>query len=45
VLAGRYPLAGPYPFGHETVAEVVLPGPEVTTVEPGPAGPGLVLTA
>jgi threonine dehydrogenase-like Zn-dependent dehydrogenase len=35
VLAGRYPLAGPYPFGHEAVAEVVRVGPDVTTVAPG----------
>lgn len=35
VLAGRYPLAGPYPFGHEAVAEVVHAGPEVTAVAPG----------
>ncbi len=35
VLAGRYPLAGPYPFGHEAVAEVVRVGPEVAAVEPG----------
>jgi threonine dehydrogenase-like Zn-dependent dehydrogenase len=35
VLAGRYPLAGPYPFGHEAVAEVVRIGPEVAAVEPG----------
>jgi len=35
VLAGRYPLEGPYPFGHEGVVEVVAVGDEVTTVAPG----------
>ena len=35
VLAGRYPLTGPYPFGHEGVAEVVAIGGDVTTVSPG----------
>jgi alcohol dehydrogenase len=35
VLAGRFPLAGPYPFGHEGVAEVVAVGDEVRTVSPG----------
>jgi threonine dehydrogenase-like Zn-dependent dehydrogenase len=35
VLAGRYPLAGPYPFGHEAVAEVVEVGGNVVTVAPG----------
>ena len=35
VLGGRYPLAGPYPFGHEAVAEVVQTGRDVTTVAPG----------
>src|SRR5215472_943953 len=35
VLAGRYPLAGPYPFGHESVAEVVEIGDNVVTVAPG----------
>jgi Zn-dependent alcohol dehydrogenase len=35
VLAGRYPLAGPYPFGHEGVVEVVAIGDEVSTVSPG----------
>ncbi len=35
VLAGLFPLAGPYPFGHEAVVEVVDVGDEVTTVAPG----------
>ncbi len=35
VLAGRYPLAGPYPFGHEAVADVVEVGDNVVTVAPG----------
>jgi len=35
VLAGRFPLAGPYPFGHEGVVEVVEVGAGVTTVAPG----------
>jgi alcohol dehydrogenase len=35
VLAGRYPLAGPYPFGHEGVVEVVAVGDDVSTVSPG----------
>ncbi|MDY7104930.1 MAG: alcohol dehydrogenase catalytic domain-containing protein [Actinomycetota bacterium] len=35
VLQGRYPLEGPYPFGHEGVAEVVEVGAAVTTVTPG----------
>jgi alcohol dehydrogenase len=35
VLQGRFPLAGPYPFGHEGVAEVVQAGDAVTTVAPG----------
>jgi len=35
VLAGRYPLPGPYPFGHEAVAEVTEVGSAVTTVAPG----------
>jgi threonine dehydrogenase-like Zn-dependent dehydrogenase len=35
VLAGRYPLAGPYPFGHEGVAEVAEVGDNVVTVAPG----------
>jgi alcohol dehydrogenase len=34
-LAGRYPLAGPYPFGHEGVADVVAVGDDVTTVAAG----------
>ena len=32
---GRYPLEGPYPFGHEGVVEVVTVGDDVTTVKPG----------
>jgi len=35
VLNGRYPLPGPYPFGHEGVAEVVQVGAEVNAVRPG----------
>jgi alcohol dehydrogenase len=35
VLAGHYPLPGPYPFGHEGVAEVLETGEGVTTVRPG----------
>ncbi|PZS36755.1 MAG: dehydrogenase [Pseudonocardiales bacterium] len=35
VLMGTFPLAGPYPFGHEGVAEVVSVGPDVCTVSPG----------
>lgn len=35
VLAGRYPLKGPYPFGHEGVIEVVEAGGQVTGVAPG----------
>ncbi len=35
VLAGRYPLKGPYPFGHEGVIEVVEVGDQVTGVAPG----------
>lgn len=35
VLRGAYPLPGPYPFGHEGVAEVVAAGPGVATVAPG----------
>ena len=35
VLRGLYPLEGPYPFGHEAVAEVVDVGEDVTTVKPG----------
>ena len=35
VLQGRFPLAGPYPFGHEGVAEVVSIGEHVRTVAVG----------
>jgi threonine dehydrogenase-like Zn-dependent dehydrogenase len=35
VLTGRYPLPGPYPFGHEAVAEVVATGEDVHTVAVG----------
>jgi threonine dehydrogenase-like Zn-dependent dehydrogenase len=35
VLRGRFPLPGPYPFGHEAVASVVETGDDVTTVAPG----------
>jgi len=35
VLAGRYPLPGPYPFGHEGVVEVVEVGEGVKSFEPG----------
>ena len=35
VLTGRYPLQGPYPFGHEGVIEVVEAGDQVTGVAPG----------
>jgi threonine dehydrogenase-like Zn-dependent dehydrogenase len=35
VLRGAYPLGGPYPFGHEAVAEVVAVGSAVATVAPG----------
>jgi threonine dehydrogenase-like Zn-dependent dehydrogenase len=35
VLAGRFPLAGPYPFGHEAVAEVISVGDDVRSVAPG----------
>ena len=35
VLRGRFPLPGPYPFGHEGVVEVVEIGEEVTSVKPG----------
>ncbi|WP_067465900.1 zinc-dependent alcohol dehydrogenase [Nocardia amamiensis] len=35
VLRGAFPLAGPYPFGHEGVAEVVAVGPEVRSVAVG----------
>ncbi len=34
-LRGRFPMAGPYPFGHEGVAEVLEVGPSVTGVQPG----------
>ncbi len=35
VLAGAFPLEGPYPFGHEAVAEVVAVGDNVRSVAPG----------
>src|SRR3984957_700252 len=35
VLRGRYPLAGPYPFGHEGVVEVLEIGEEVTSLRVG----------
>jgi threonine dehydrogenase-like Zn-dependent dehydrogenase len=35
VLAGAYPLEGPYPFGHEAVAEVVAIGDDVRSVAIG----------
>jgi threonine dehydrogenase-like Zn-dependent dehydrogenase len=35
VLRGRFPLPGPYPFGHEGVVEVVEIGEDVTSVLPG----------
>lgn len=35
VLRGAYPLAGPYPLGHEGVAEVVEVGEAVTSVNVG----------
>ena len=35
VLTGRFPLQGPYPFGHEGVVEVVEVGDGVTSVAPG----------
>jgi len=35
VLLGVFPLEGPYPFGHEGVAEVVAVGDDVTTVAIG----------
>lgn len=35
VLRGRFPLEGPYPFGHEGVVEVVRVGDAVTAVAPG----------
>lgn len=34
-LRGAYPLAGPFPLGHEGVAEVVEVGESVTSVSPG----------
>lgn len=35
VLRGVFPLEGPYPFGHEAVAEVVEVGDQVTSVAVG----------
>ncbi|MQY27630.1 zinc-dependent alcohol dehydrogenase [Nocardia aurantia] len=35
VLRGAYPLPGPYPFGHEGVAEVVAVGEEVRRIAVG----------
>jgi threonine dehydrogenase-like Zn-dependent dehydrogenase len=35
VLSGRYPLAGPYPFGHEGVVEVAAVGDQVVSLSPG----------
>jgi threonine dehydrogenase-like Zn-dependent dehydrogenase len=35
VLTGRYPLQGPYPFGHEGIIEVIEAGDQVTGVAPG----------
>jgi threonine dehydrogenase-like Zn-dependent dehydrogenase len=35
VLNGRFPLEGPYPVGHEGVAEIVAVGDDVTTVAAG----------
>ncbi|MEC3918008.1 zinc-dependent alcohol dehydrogenase [Nocardia sp. CDC160] len=35
IIQGRFPLAGPYAFGHEGVAEVIAVGDQVTTVRPG----------
>lgn len=35
VLRGTYPLAGPYPLGHEGVAEVIEVGADVTSVALG----------
>ncbi|MEM9615444.1 MAG: alcohol dehydrogenase catalytic domain-containing protein [Actinomycetota bacterium] len=35
VLRGDFPLPGPYPLGHEGVAEVVAIGPEVRSVRVG----------
>ena len=34
-LRGSYPLPGPYPFGHEGVAEVLAVGAGVTSCRPG----------
>lgn len=34
-LHGRYPMAGPYPLGHECVAEVIATGDAATTVQVG----------
>jgi alcohol dehydrogenase len=35
VLHGQFPLPGPYPFGHEGVAEVVAVGEDVSSVSVG----------
>jgi alcohol dehydrogenase len=35
VLRGAYPLEGPYPLGHEGVADVVAVADDVTSVAPG----------
>lgn len=35
VIAGRYPVPGPFAFGHECVAEVVEVGDAVESVRPG----------
>jgi threonine dehydrogenase-like Zn-dependent dehydrogenase len=35
VIAGRYPVPGPFAFGHECVAEVVEVGDDVESVRPG----------
>lgn len=35
VLRGGFPLQGPYPFGHEGVAEVIAVGDEVRSFAPG----------
>ena len=35
VIAGRFPIPGPFAFGHECVAEVVDVGDAVASVEPG----------
>lgn len=35
VLDGRYPLPGPYPLGHEGIADVLEVGAEVRDVKPG----------